>query len=110
MHGNSRLFKLEQDFRFYSSKGLITVKAGFVTDGASIPKVFQNILGPFGEYFQSALVHDWNYSPNNTIYTRRECDDLFLEGMEYLEVPFITRKAIYYAVRMFGWQFYHGKK
>lgn len=104
----SRVFKTEKPFRFLSSMGLIIVPAGFYTDGASIPKPFHNILGPFGSYFPSALVHDYNYSSFNTVFTREESDELFLEGMDILKVPFLTRYSIYYAVRLFGWMFYSG--
>lgn len=104
----SRIFKLEKPFRFYSSKGLIIVPAGFYTDGASIPRKFHSIMGPFGSYFFSALCHDYNYSPLNTVFTREESDELFYEGMKALNVPFLTRNIVYYAVRLFGWMFYKG--
>jgi hypothetical protein len=110
MIGGSRIFKLEKPYRFYSSKGLIIIPVGFITDGASIPKVFHNILNPYGKYFASALCHDYFYSPLNQQFARKESDDLFLEGMEVLGVNWITRNVIYYAVRGFGWRFYDGFK
>jgi len=111
MRRGSRLFRLEQDFRYFSPKyGLITVPAGFVTDGASIPAVFWNILYPFGPYFGSALVHDFLYDKNCPLYFERsECDDIFLEGMAILEVPWLTRRLMHCAVRGFGWEFFRKK-
>lgn len=100
----TRLFKVKSKFRFYSSKGLIIVNENEITDGASIPKIFHSIIGPFGLYFHSALIHDSLYKKSNKYnFTRKECDDLFDEGMKVSGVPFITRKIIYSAVRSFGW-------
>jgi len=104
----SRVFIIEKPFKFQSSKGLIVVPKGFVTDGASIPKIFHNIIGPYGSYFPAALIHDYLYSSLNEQFTREESDELFLEGMESLGVSWITRKTIYRSVRLFGWQFYRG--
>lgn len=110
MRGSSRLFKLTADFRFYSSKGLITVPKGFITDGASIPKMFWSIFAPFGQYFQSALIHDWLYSSNNKQFTREEADFLLNEGMIILGVPWIQRVLILRTVRIFGGFAYKGLK
>lgn len=110
MRGSSRLFKLEKDFNFLSSKGLITVPKGFITDGASIPKVFWSIFSPFGEYFKAALIHDWLYSPNNKQFTREEADFLLNEGMIIMGVPWIQRVLILRAVRIFGGFAYKGFK
>lgn len=104
MVGDSRIFRLNSYFRFFSSRGLIVVHKGQLTDGASIPKIFHSIIGPFGSYFHAALVHDSLYKKDNTyLFTRKECDDIFEEGMKVSGVPYITRKVIYSAVRLFGW-------
>jgi hypothetical protein len=108
MRGDSRLFILENDFRFFSSKGCITVPKGFVTDGASIPRIFWNIFYPLGPYFDAAVVHDWGYSKLNLSFNKLEIDNLFLEGMEMLGVGWIQRKLIYRAVRLFGGSSYKG--
>lgn len=108
MKGDSRLFRLEKDFRVKTSKGLITVPRNFVTEGASIPRVFWNILHPFGPYFGAAIVHDWLYSPLNETFTRLESDLIFKELMYKSGVGFMKRETIYRAVRMFGWKFYRG--
>lgn len=43
---------------------LYTVPAGFVTDGASIPRSLWGIpgLAPYGRCTRSAIAHDWLYS------------------------------------------------
>lgn len=37
----------------------IVLPKGFITDGATIPKLFWNILSPFGRFFKSCALHDY---------------------------------------------------
>ncbi|GAA7467324.1 hypothetical protein HpBHB14_15440 [Helicobacter pylori] len=37
----------------------ISIPKGFITDGATIPKLFWNILSPFGRFFKSCALHDF---------------------------------------------------
>lgn len=105
----SMLLQLTHRFRFFSSLGTVSAPAGFVTDGASIPRVFWNILSPFGDYFGAAVIHDFLYSPHNTEFSRDEADSIFLEGMNAKGVPFLRRAVIYSAVRAFGWRAFRGR-
>jgi hypothetical protein len=103
MRGGSRIFKLENEFRYISSKGTITVPKDFITDGASIPMIFWAILSPFGDYFAAAVVHDYLYSAlYDAGFTRRESDLIFKEAMWNLGIPWYRRETIYRAVQMFG--------
>ncbi len=104
----SALLEMTNDFRFHSSRGTITVPQGFITDGASIPRIFWNILSPYGEYFPAALIHDFLYSSRRTVITRATADAIFLEGMEVVGVPWLKRQTIYRAVRLFGGSSYRG--
>lgn len=110
MRGHSRLFELQNDFRYISSYGTITVPKGFITDGASIPEVFWNIFQPFGPWFKAAIPHDWGYSKLNTQYTRSEVDLIFKEAMYNLGIGWVKRETIYRAVQLFGWTVYKGYK
>jgi hypothetical protein len=105
---DSMLLKLTGPFRYYSSLGLVYVPKNFVTDGASIPRVFWSILSPFGAYFPAALVHDFLYSSKNDEFTRDEADGIFLEAMKDCGVPWHRRTIIYSAVRCAGWRFFKG--
>jgi len=57
-----RTFRLVSSFRFHiggdDSDEIITVPVGFITDFASIPQIFWNILPPFGPYGKAAVIHD----------------------------------------------------
>ena len=108
---NKRKWKIERSFTYFigdeNSDGEIRVPKGFITDFASIPRVFWTILPPDGKYTQAAVLHDFLYYKKgkltNMKLSRKECDGVFLEAMEVLSVSWIKRHTIYRAVRMFGW-------
>lgn len=108
LRGDVRLFKLLFMFRYRSSLGVVTVPAGFVTDGASIPGIFWSILGPFGPYFQAAIVHDYLYSELNLSITRDVADHIFKEAMWNTGLDWPRRELIYRAVRLFGARHFKG--
>ncbi|EJC5177426.1 DUF1353 domain-containing protein [Salmonella enterica] len=76
------------------------VPAGFVTDLASVPRIFWTILPPDGKYAKAAIIHDYLY--DNALRTKKEADLIFLDGMTVLGVPKWKRTVMYWAVRLFG--------
>lgn len=92
---------LERDLIYQGKTDIIVVPKGFVTDFASVPKIFWNILPPFGKYTKAAVIHDYLYFTK--MFSREDSDGIFLRIMEELEVSWVKRKTIYRAVRMFGW-------
>lgn len=79
-----------------------TVPVDFDHDGPSIPRRLQGIVSKFGNQFQPAIAHDWCYEDGVPGMTRKQADELFLEGMEQLGVPWYRRKVMYLAVRALG--------
>lgn len=106
--GGVRVDELLRDFRYFSSFGIVLVPKGFLTDGASIPRVFWPLLGPHGDYFRAAVVHDFLYSPRNDEFSRAEADLIFREAMYNTGVPWCRREVIYAAVRLFGKRAFRG--
>lgn len=78
----------------------VTVPKGFVTDFASIPRIFWSALRPDGEYAYAAVVHDYLYWTQ--VLPRDEADGIFKMAMEDFEVGTLTSGAIYTAVRAGG--------
>jgi hypothetical protein len=81
------------------------VSAGFVTDFASIPRVFWVILPKWDKYGYAAVIHDWLYwkQPNIDGKNAREYADLkLLHGMEASGVGEFKKALIFKAVRWFG--------
>ncbi|EAO0848194.1 DUF1353 domain-containing protein [Salmonella enterica subsp. enterica serovar Minnesota] len=99
-HFNWRVY---EPFAFYLSddnSDVISVPAGFVTDLASVPRIFWTLLPPDGKYAKAAIIHDYLY--DNALRTKREADKIFLDGMTVLGVPRWKRVIMYQAVKLFG--------
>ncbi len=79
----------------------IIVPRGFITDCASIPRVFWSVLPPFGRYAPASWVHDYLYVSQER--SRSEADYIFREAMKVLGVPWYKRNAMYCAVRIGGY-------
>ncbi|MDH5408669.1 MAG: DUF1353 domain-containing protein [Gammaproteobacteria bacterium] len=82
------------------SDAVIIIPAGFVTDFASIPRIFWTIFPRHGEYTTAAIVHDYLYWEQKC--TREQADNLFFMVMEQADVSTASRWAIYSAVRLGG--------
>lgn len=105
-------WRLWNDFKYeLGAKGSgrwVYVPAGFLTDGASVPRAFWSIIPPWGAYGQAAVLHDYlceflsvtiNGLPKSI--SRAECDRILDEAMGVLGVPDATRATIYEAVCLY---------
>lgn len=103
-------WELLTPFHFYvgeeSANEWVIVPFGFITDLASIPRIFWGVLPPSGEYAKAAILHDFLYRFGNK--GRKYADDILLEGMTVLGVAKWRRWVIYSAVRIFGGSSYKG--
>lgn len=79
----------------------IVVPVKFITDFASVPRLFWSVFPQWGKYGNAAVVHDYGYWTKAR--SRAETDAIFLEGMKVLQVNPFTRGFLYGAVRLFGW-------
>lgn len=96
-------WRVHEPFAFYLSNDnsdVIEVPAGFVTDLATIPRIFWSLMPPDGKYAKAAIIHDYLY--DNALRTKKEADLIFLDGMTVLGVARWKRTIMYYAVRLFG--------
>lgn len=88
-------------FDYVAENGeVITVPAGTVSDGASVPKMFWNLIPPFGKHWMPAVMHDYLYRCTQTPKAR--CDDLFHEAMISTGTDPAVAKIIYDAVHLGG--------
>lgn len=100
---------LEKDFVYVTNDGgVIEVPAGFVTDLASIPRVFHAVIPVNGKHRKAAVVHDWLYV--SQIMSRAESDKVFLKAMEESGVRWSLRWVMYSAVRSAGWLYWNERK
>lgn len=83
----------------------VTIPRGYLTDGASVPRLFWNMIPPWGAYGQAAVVHDLLCEYLTVVrdgkpvrITRAECDKVLNQAMQNLGVPTLQRWMIYGAV------------
>lgn len=79
----------------------IDVAIGFQTDFATVPRIFWAVLPRWGRYGNASVIHDWLYWTQAR--SREAADRIFREAMGVLEVRWLTRHVMYWAVRAFGW-------
>lgn len=79
----------------------IVVPAGFEWDGGSVPRIFWNLVDPWGKASKAYLLHDWLYHTQDR--SRLVSDAILMEAMEVLGVNFFKRKIVFRAVRIGGW-------
>jgi hypothetical protein len=100
-------FFLGEDLGYHSPdlKLTVMVRAGFETDGASVPGLLRWVASPFaGEHAPPAVIHDALYG--SQLLDRKTADDIFLEAMCYNGTAYLRRYAMYWGVRsggMFAW-------
>ena len=80
--------------------GDLIIPAGFVTDFASVPRLFWTLFPRTGRYLVAAIVHDYLYWTQTA--TREEADQVFLAAMKRAGVNEVQASAMYYTVRLTG--------
>lgn len=97
---------IEFTYSFISKKGVmqkITVDKGFLTDFASVPRIFWSILPPTGKYTQAAVLHDFLYKNGWRLgYSRFRSDKIFLSAMKTQKVKKWKIYVMFFAVRIFA--------
>ena len=87
-----------------------TVPHGYVSDGASIPKLLWSVFGgPFdGAYIRAAILHDWQCSQR--VQTSTQVHERFYRSMRADNVRWVIARSFYCAVLTWGpqWTFSGG--
>jgi len=97
---DGRRGRLLEPIALLSRCHVINVPRGFVTDFASVPRLFWRIIPPWGEYALASVVHDYLCTQGR--FPRKEADLIFLDLMKRLGVPLWKRQAMYRAVRLYS--------
>jgi len=102
---SGRRWKILKDFHYVidinKTKLRFKVPEGFITDFASVPRLFWNIVPPWGKYGYAAIIHDYMYKTGK--YGRKTSDKVFLRIMKESKVVWWKRTLMYKMVRLFGW-------
>jgi hypothetical protein len=99
--GDGTYWYLREDLRWLASGGIeYVVPRGFVTDFASVPRPLWWLFPRWAKYGNAAIVHDFLYWDQKE--DRQTADRRIVEGMKDLRVSPVTRKLIYWALRIGG--------
>jgi hypothetical protein len=109
---NRREWEVMEDFTYevgYLGSGeKINVRKEFVSDLATIPRIFWPIFPPDASYSQAAVLHDWLCFHGGLVekkYSSKQSARIFYEAMLVLNVSKITANIIYFSVLFFGPKF-----
>ncbi len=86
----------------------IEVPDGFVTDLASVPRPFRNVLDINGRSRRAAVLHDFLYTEQKL--TRAECDAIFRKALIAEGVSIAGRWIYWSGVRLGGWVAWGNKR
>lgn len=92
------------DFSYQCNSGeIITAKAGFRSDAATVPRFLWRVIPPMGRYTWAAVIHDV-LCVEKTMSSEKAAK-IFNECMIKLGVPSFKRKLMYRAVNKLGPKF-----
>ena len=100
---NTTYVMLVKAYYFYCGGRKQKIPAGFLSDGASIPRIFWRILDPpiTAGTLIASLKHDFVYQTACT--SRKKADRMFWKDMKRAGYPRWKAFLHYSAVRIFGW-------
>ena len=84
----------------------VDVPPKFMTDFASVPRLFRALVSKWGKHGNATVIHDYCYWTQERC--RKESDEIFREAMEVFGVEAWRVFLIYWAVRLGGWGAWRG--
>mgnify|MGYP002738473560 CR=1 FL=1 len=104
------MWVVNQGFTYHiDDERSIYIPAGYLTDGASVPRWVWGVIPPWGDHGVAAVVHDYlcerlQVWKNGALVkiSREECNDIFYECLLVSGVGKIKAKAMYYAVKAYS--------
>ena len=100
--GSDHIWRLVGNYQATSLGVVVAVEAGFLFDGASIPRLFWRVIGHpmMGRPLPAVLLHDALYASHLT--DREMADMIFFDMLARNSVPLAKRWTMFYAVRACG--------
>lgn len=105
-------WQVTEAFRYYfddaSLNTYVEVPVGYLSDGASVPRIFWGLLPAWGAYGQAAVLHDYlcehltQIKNGQTVtITRKQADDAFKDACVALDVPRWKRNIMFIAIAVY---------
>ena len=98
--GKEWILMKSQEYLIGNSQWRINVPAGFVTDFASVPRLFWSTISPVDKHGRGAIIHDFLYWEQRC--TREQADRILVLAMKESQVNAGIRWQVYSAVRIGG--------
>lgn len=105
-------FVVTRKFKMNTTLGTILIPPGFMTDGPSIPRRLRSVINSLGKHFFPAVLHDFWYRvpwsrvagtwEKEIVVTKKIADNIFLQEMKDLKVPWWRRRLMWRMVGAFG--------
>jgi hypothetical protein len=99
---------IDPGFEYYLSDDnqdeRVVIERGYLSDGASVPKLLQWLIPVWGKYGQCAVVHDKlceTWTTNKRKLNRQQVDEIFFASMKVAKVNIFRRKAIEFGVTVY---------
>ena len=103
----NRLWVLTRPFVFSVDDEIFTVPMGFVTDGASVPRLLYSLCSPVsGPFGQGAIVHDFLYSVDGPDIGRLRADLVLYQIGRFRGAGLAESQLVKSGVNLFGWMSY----
>ena len=99
---------VESELAYLHEGERISVPKGFITDLASIPKIFRNVLNVNGKSRKPAVLHDYLYC--SKIFERSVADYIFYKALVSEVMNAIIARTYWAGVRAGGWMYYNKNK
>ena len=107
LRGPEDIAVLTDSFKVVWKGTLIVVPQGFATDGSSVPRIVRAVVDRMTG-IEASIVHDYLYATQKK--PKDYADDLFNAMLaENINVSWVQRPAMYWAVQVFGSQAYYKK-
>ena len=103
------VYVIPDTFPLHAIRNLqVIAPKGFISDLASIPKIFQNIFSKLGKNRRPAIIHDELYHTGH--YSKKYADLIFLYAMKDDCVNIFKRRTMYWAVKYGGFVAWRGHR
>ena len=101
-HDNKKTpYEIAEEFTASKNDVSITIPKGFFCNLASIHRSLSWFISRTEPNMMRAVaIHDWLYV--NHIYSKKECDDIFLDMMKQDNTNYFRRHLSYLGVKYFG--------
>lgn len=93
---------VKKQFTFQYKNITITVPKGYLTDGATVPRLFWSFIPPWGKYGQACVVHDFLCEHYKSLGIKEsEINIVFYSAMTQSNVPKHTKILMTVATELY---------